>query len=481
MSRRFLLDRARRGAATRGTTSHLAGRFASLLVGLVAALAAGTEPLLTAQETPPTPPESVPPKEAPPTPEPPAAAPARETPQIDWLASWPEALRRARAEKKPIFVAFNADGTVDDDALAKLYREEALATKLSAFVCVVGSAAQHVETTDEAEGRHCERFGLISCADHQGCAQKAAAELFGGGEMVTPQHVVCTGEGRVLARRAFALKLPDLQLLLDRALRAAAAPPPGSPEAKAEAARVAELLADTQKARSSRKDEFLKTIHDLGSEAARAQLFDYAKKGDDDATRVAVIESLALSGDYTVVEPLLTLCKEGKKFVALAAVDALRKVALPDAKEPLKKLLPSFTGNDAGRVLRALAACGPRDPAIRELLVKKARGNDQNIRGHALIGMGSLQSAPEIETLLDKALNDRLTVARACAVYAVGRGRHEKCRDTLAKLAGAETHVALKELAETALTHLDHDPADPKCCDLDNLLGEFIALGDTRR
>lgn len=465
MALRFLLDRSRRGARAQ-------------LLTLACALLVGAAAPLAGQEPPTAPPDA--PPVAPPV-APPAAAPAAKTPQIEWLSSWPEALRRARSEKKLIFVAFNADGAAADDAFVKLYREEALVTKLAAFVCVVGSAGQHAETPDEVGGRHCERFGGGSCADHQQCASKAAAELFGGVEMVTPQHVVCTGEGRVLARRAWALSLAELQLLLDRALRAAAAPPPGSPEAKAEAARVTELLADAQKARASRKDEFLKTIHDLGSEAARAQLFDYAKKGDDDATRVAVIESLALSGDWTVVEPLIAITKEGKEFVALAAVDALRKVALPDAKEALKKLLPAHTGNDAGRVLRALAACGPRDPAVRELLVKKAKGNDQNVRGHALIGMGSLASAPELITLLDKALNDRLTVARACAVYAVGRGRHEKCRDTLAKLAGAETHVALKELAETALAHLDHDPADAKCCDLDALLGEFISLGDTRR
>ncbi len=421
--------------------------------------------------------QSAPEPAAPPAP--PAPAPA--APTIDWLSSWPEALRRARDEKKPIFVAFDSDDDTTSLAAAKLYREEKLVAKSGAFVCVIASATVHTETADEASGLHCERFGGGSCSDHKQCATKAAAELFGGGEAITPQHVVCTGEGRVLARRAWQLPLPELLQFLDRALRAHSAPAADSPEAKVEATRVTELLAEAQKARSWRKDEFLKQIHDLGSEAARARLFDYVKKGDDDATRVAVIESLALSGDYTVLEPLLAVTKERNEYVALAAVDALRKVALPDAKEPLKKLLPSLTGNDQGRVLRALAACGPRDGAIRELLVKKSKGNDQNIRGHALIGMGSMVSTPELDAILEKALNDRVTLARACAVYAVGRGRHEHCRDTLAKLAGAETHVAMKELAETALAHLDHDPADAKCCKLDDLLGEFIPLGDTRR
>jgi HEAT repeat protein len=210
-------------------------------------------------------------------------------------------------------------------------------------------------------------------------------------------------------------------------------------------------------------------------------LLEYARKGDDDATRAEVITAIAVSGDYLVLEPLQKLAREKQELIALAAVDGLARLRLPEALDDLRKVLPRFTGNDHGRVLRALAACGSTDAAVRELLIKKAKGNDQNIRAHALVGMGSLVPTPEVAVLLKKSIFDRLTMARACAVYAAGKGRYEACREELARQAAGETHVDLKDLAEAALAHLDHDPARTDCCNLATKLENFLPLGDTRR
>lgn len=424
--------------------------------------------------------QEVPPAEAPPAP---PAAVADAKPQVKWLGQWSEVLRQARAEKRPLLVLFHGDGDEDADAAAaKLWHEEKLVEKSRAFLCVLASASKHDELEDEAGARHCKRWGAGICVDHQQALPAAAGELIGGAEPLLPQLVICTGEGRVLARRAFALKEPELLKLMDQALRVVGVPGGAGPaDPKADAARTAEALADAKKARSGRKTETLKPALELGGEAARAALLDYARKGDDDATRVAVIEALAARGDYLVLEALQKLAKEKQEIIALAAIDALGTLRLPEAKDELKKALAGFTGNDQGRVLRALAACGPADASVHELLVKKVKGTDQNIRAHALIAMSSMKPTPDLEALLKKAIFDRLTVARACAIYAAGKGRYEACREELAKQAAGETHVDLKELAGTALAHLDHEKDDPKCCDLDASLSNFVQLGDSRR
>jgi len=394
--------------------------------------------------------------------------------QLDWQSNWPVALRSARDVKKPLLVVFAADGDASD-AAAMLWREEKLAEKAGDFVCVLACAAKHEESAVEGGPPECVRFGRVACADHQQCVAAAARELIGAGEPLLPQTVICTGEGRILMRRAFDMKLTDLTKAMAMALRVVAA------DAKADAAQVAGLLKEAEKSRTGRKEELLRKAADLGGEAAQGTLLDYARKGGDDSTRIALINVLATPGDYLVLEALLKLARDGKQYIATAAVDALGKVRLPEAKEELRKLTAGVTGNDLGHVLRALAACGPADPSVRDLIVKKVKGNDQNVRAHALIAVGAMTPAPELEALLDKAIFDRLTVPRACATYAAGKGRFQKCRDTLAKLASTETNVDMKELAETALSHLDHDPADEKCCDLDSKVEDFIELGGARR
>jgi len=394
--------------------------------------------------------------------------------QLDWQPDWPVALRSARDVKKPLLVVFAADGEGSETA-AKLWREEKLAEKAGAFVCVLACPAKHEESAVDGGPLECARFGRVACAAHQQCLVAAARELIGAGEPLLPQQVICTGEGRILMRRAYEMKLTELTKAMEMALRVVAADP------KADAAQVAGLLKEAEKARAGRKDDLLRKALDLGGEAALGALLDYARKGDDDTTRVALIDVLATRGDYLVLEALLKLTRDGKQYVAIAAVDALGKVALPEAKEELRKLLPGFTGNDLGHVLRALAACGPDDPAVRELIVKKIKGNDQNVRAHALVAVGAMKPVPELEAVLKKAIFDRLTIPRACATYAAGKGRFEKCRDELAKLASTETNVDMKELADTALAHLDHDPADEKCCNLAEKLGNFFELGGARR
>ncbi len=442
-------------------------------------------------QTPPTqPPPAIPPTVPPAVPPAeqegakPASKPEEKKPQIDWIASWPEALRRSRSEKKPLFVAFNQDGEVASDALVKLYHDEKLVEKSRFFICVVCSVAKHTEWANESGLATCERFGAIACADHLGCETLASSELIGTNLVLTPQHVISTGEGRVLARRAFQLTLPELLKLMDGALRLAGAPgAPASGDPKVDAARAAELLHESEKAGPWRKDEHIKALAEIGSEVAHNALLDYmAKKTGDDETRTAIIERLAVSGDYLMLEPLRKLTKEGKSHVALSAVDGLGKLRLPDAIEDLKKLINVFSaGNDQGRVIRALAACGRTDKGVRDIVLKRARTTDQNVRAHSLVALGLLESCPEIDELLKRALDDKVTNARACSAYAVGKGRHVECKAALEKLAATETNVDLKDLAESALAHLGHDPADLSCCNLENKVDNFIELGDGRR
>jgi len=156
---------------------------------LAFALAVAPAPCALAQEPDPGP--------APPKPLP--AATLADT-QVEWVASFSEALRLARETKRPIFVAFNMDAEVANDAMVKdVYRDRKFVEKSRKFVCVVASIFKHEEPVGAAGGPECARFGRIGCAQHKDCEIRAREALLGGTEVIAPQHVICTAEGTLLA------------------------------------------------------------------------------------------------------------------------------------------------------------------------------------------------------------------------------------------------------------------------------------------
>ena len=447
-------------------------------VFLSASLAVGQDAPPAPQQPPPAPPPA-----APKAPVSPAKQALAET-QVEWVASFPEALRLSRESKKPILVAFNMDQEIANDQMVKdVYRDRKFVEKSRKFICVIASIGKHDEVATDAGGSECSRFGKIGCADHKDCEIRAREALLGGTDVIAPQHVVAASDGRVLARRAWQMTLDEMLGWMDRALRAANGPVEVAPaDAKAERARIASIFEVCEKARTWKKAENVQQIFELDDDIARDALATYVVKGKDDDTRVAIIEKLGVSGDYTSLEVLRKAAHDGHAYVALAAIEAMGKTQLPDVKEDLKKALTSFTaGNDYGRVLRAYAACAKDDKSVRELVLKKAKGNDQNIRVHAIVALARMGDAPEIDEFLKKALSDNITNARACAAWAVGIGHHQECRKELEKLANTESVVDLKELALAALAHLDHPPGKKECCKLEGMIHTFVTLGDTRR
>jgi hypothetical protein len=421
----------------------------------------------------------------------PGAAPPKPLPaatladtQVDWVASFPEALRLARETKRPILIAFNMDAEIANDAMVRdVYRDRKFVEQSRKFVCVIASVFKHEEPAGASGSPECARFGRVSCAQHKDCEIRAREALLGGTDVVAPQHVICTAEGTVVARRAWQMSLKEMSAWVDHALKVSGPASELAPaDLKAEKARIATLFEQAEKARQWKKGEVIDQIIALEDDVAHECLDAYVMKGKDDEARVAILDRYGVAGEYTHLDVLRKAAKDGHAYVALAAVDSLGRTRLPEVKEDLKKLLGSFSaGNDYGRVLRAYANCGRDDKAVRELVLKKAKGSDQNVRVHAIVALGRMEPAPEIAEFLKKALADGITNARGCAAWAVGMGRYKECRKELEHLAATESVQDLKELATLALSHLDHEPGNKECCGLEGKIASFVTLGDTRR
>jgi hypothetical protein len=85
---------------------------------------------------------------------------------VRWQRTFDDALRVARATRKPILVAVNMDGEVASEHYAGVrYREPETARLLEPYVCIVASVYRRTTRDYDPEGRRvpCPRLGNITC------------------------------------------------------------------------------------------------------------------------------------------------------------------------------------------------------------------------------------------------------------------------------------------------------------------------------
>jgi hypothetical protein len=354
-------------------------------------------------------------------------------------------------------------------------------------VCVIASVFSHdaVEAErDGQQGSECARFGWITCAEHRQCEVKARAALVGKSENIAPQHVILSPGGDVLERRAYHTPLADLMAMMERALGLA----PGSREPadpKAQAAEIAGLFQQAERASwVFEKTQFVEQIRQLGTRVSRSALLDYLQSGKDDDTRAAVATTLAQSGDFLLLEPLLRATKDSNAVVSLAAVDALGKLALPSAAKDLARLLGKYPqGHDHGRVLRAYAACSPDDATALKRVLKEANSGDPVSRAHAVVALQYFDPSEDVNAAVRRALQDDSTTLQAAAAYCIAVSHNEELQPELEEVARKATNQQLAELCRAAAAETCKEGIEGfgTATLLEWQLHPFLPLGDHRR
>jgi hypothetical protein len=117
---------------------------------------------------------------------------------VAWQRSFDDALRVARAEKKPILVAVNMDGEIASEHWAGVrYRDPDTAAQLARYACVIASVYRHTVRDHDETGKRveCPRFGTVTCGEHV----EAERELYGkyfDGKRISPRHIVLDLEAK---------------------------------------------------------------------------------------------------------------------------------------------------------------------------------------------------------------------------------------------------------------------------------------------
>ncbi|MFN0243487.1 MAG: hypothetical protein ACKVWV_11400 [Planctomycetota bacterium] len=111
---------------------------------------------------------------------------------VRWQRSFDDALRVARAERRPIMVAVNMDGEIASEHWAGVrYREIDTATMMARYACVIASVYRHTPRDYDENGVRveCPRFQTVTCGEHIE-AERELYDKYFDGVRISPRHIV---------------------------------------------------------------------------------------------------------------------------------------------------------------------------------------------------------------------------------------------------------------------------------------------------
>lgn len=404
---------------------------------------------------------------------------------ITWETQSDTGLARARAEKRVVFVAVNMDGERACDRLAeKVYRDKTIVALAASTVNFIASPTEHT-----AGDKLCARFGAVACAAHQKVDKWARKDVLAPdaeGYVVAPQHVFLDSAGKVLLSVPYEIDASELAWCFATALRAvdptakpvlpttARAPrrlilggvwKPQSQKAAAPATRdeVASLVKAIKKGLSSEaRLDALRRIMSSDEPEGIAYLQAELRAGNQDGdNRASLLHSIGALSPPSYWELVSDFASGSENALRLEAAVALEQLAAPAS---LKKIQAALFKEDHREIkkewIRAVAAAGANDAAVRKDLLKRVKSEkDELLRVNTIVALGSLAPGDDVAQVLAAILKDGSPIERAAAACALAITREPGARvqlEAAAKTATAPEAAIVAEACAAAIKSLEN-------------------------
>ncbi|HTF87223.1 MAG TPA: HEAT repeat domain-containing protein [Planctomycetota bacterium] len=405
---------------------------------------------------------------------------------IVWEQSLEEGLAKAKAENKPLFLAVNMDGERANELLAtKTYHEKSLVELTSRTVNVLACAQEHASA-----GKPCPRFEGLQCIDHRRTDNESREKILKAdsqGNVIAPQHVWLSPEGKVLLSVPYAVTLDELTWCMvsaiaevDPATTLKLPPSARSPRRLVNGAVFdpgtnAGGLADRPPTRQEALDiikEMKKSWFALekGEDARRLLMSDEPEvlefvqqqlrgsvgsflgggaggaggkgggggggaggaggRGGNGGGRfhAMILHQIGIvspSGYWELVSE--SLGNSDREVRAEAAV-ALEQLAVPESLRALNAALQKEDDVSIKKdILRAIGSAGANDAKTRAALIKRAKSDKEDVlRWNSTVALGFATIDPEVVAFLQACLAGKDPRARTAAACALGLSRDKQ-------------------------------------------------------
>jgi hypothetical protein len=378
---------------------------------------------------------------------------AQELPRSE--RSFAAACARATAETKPLLVmVVNDTEPACRRMVEQVYVDPKVVAALADFVLLVSNPDGHRPEPLERDGvtlpGGCPKYDGLLCAEHQAIERELHDRIADAtGTVIVPQHLLFRGDGTLVLRRPYMMKVPGfLEFLASAKQLAGTAAGPGFAGRSA----VVEKLA---KAVLAAKDEPAReaAMKALASDASpeREQAFlDVLSKLRTPEQRATCVRALG-RGEFQAWAPTVALLLEEKERLvrnsAVVTLEEQRAGAVVDG------LLELWAGEKDAEIrkdlLRALGPCSNGSDAARAIVMEELGSSLETHRIAAAISLGCFlgkgaEAATTIEARWKKERNPRVRLA---LVWGVGETPDKESAKLLDRMMAVEKEHDLEQMA----------------------------------
>ncbi len=396
--------------------------------------------------------------------------------KLVWESEYEAALLKAKTESKIIFLAVNMDDEKGNDRMVKnVYTDRTVQRLAQGTVNLVASIGRHNKSGA------CSHLGTITCAEHRAVEGRVNGPILkpdNQGQVVAPQHVWLSSEGKVLISVPYEITAGEMEWCFHEAARKVDPNYSGKESGKSKRPRrwipdgvfdgksdsgeqpptreeTLELIQEVRKGILKGGDlvKAYKRIAEADEPEAREQIRQYLKSSGGgggrrgggmgqagNAKRIAMVRVIGLGSPQSYWEVLDSLVGSGEDALRNEVAVAMEQLAAPEALKSLTKAYKKEK-DEIGRknLLRAIAACGSQDGGARSLLFKAAKQTrDGMLRRNALIGLGWQVDQNSVRSTLEKVLAKEEQADCIAVVIGMGISRDPIWVDTLKQIADEE-------------------------------------------
>lgn len=393
------------------------------------------------------------------------SSPALAQAGIRWTPSYDQAIAAAKAENKVLLFAFNMAGErANDEMVADHYKDPTLGKLSLATINVFCSISSEPRVAGVTPNQQ---------QSAENSARLQVLKIGPGEDVIAPQHVFVGPDGTVLSSVPYRITKGELEWAWVDAIRkvdptfvwqlspAARAPARlgfgaverGQNRQPPTKAQVAEALKEVKKSRGAllRNLQHVETL--MRSDDPEAMAFVQTTlnglQGEQLTMPIDTMGVVSPKAYHTVIAPYLA---DRDEAVRTSAAAALERIAEPKAFAALLKQYKVEKADKVrGRLLRALASCGPAQKdtlaAIDKVMAKEASAE---VRAHAVLALALVDDKAKVHDGMRLALRDGSPKVRATAAFALASRREADFGKPLDEAASREEHPDTKAWIEAA-------------------------------
>ena len=419
---------------------------------------------------------------------------------IVWQTEFEKALKKAKTEKRILFVAINMAGErANDEAVRVHYRDSRILS--------LAKHSVNLFATADRQGASGQRFPGLSWAQANRIEMRVREQFLkipADTDVVAPQHLFISPQGKILLSVPYQITVGELEWMFAEALSK------NDPQFKwtldGRARAPMRLKYGYQKTtpagnKAPSKEEVQEVLDDLRK--GRVDFWDIAdqvgviiRSDNEDAikyvksfihsrwvrtnSRIDLIEAIGKSSPkpwYVIVDPFVGDKKENVREAAIVAMAALgEKKGLKTLKKQLKK---EKDATIEGRCLRAMAKLAPKDKSVISAIKKvlKNTKSSEELRMHAIVAAGLLENRKVVSDVLAMALADPSAKPRSTAAYAIAVRRDKELLENLRAVLEREKNLAVKHWLTSAVKAIEGSNDEA----FKDFLKDIVGDSDSRR